>query len=205
MKKEIGDETNIKVLGNVLKDMGLYDKALQCYEKLLKQSKPNDLAILSCYYGIGQVMQLKGDYGGSLWYFEKVLDLESKFPSKDKMISGLTHNYIGIAYHYGKTHDYTRTLYHYQKALDIHLEVKGPEFVGTTYVHNNLATLHRALEDYDKSLEYYFKCLDLKKTLFGTEQDWRISSTYNSIGAVYSGVSRIFSYDGFHVYSMGPR
>ncbi|CAF4907368.1 unnamed protein product, partial [Rotaria sp. Silwood2] len=66
MKKEIGDETNIKALGNVLKDMGLYDKALQCYEKLLKQSKPNDLAILSCYYGIGQVMQLKGDYGGSL-------------------------------------------------------------------------------------------------------------------------------------------
>ncbi|CAF1256339.1 unnamed protein product [Rotaria magnacalcarata] len=149
MKNDLGDETNIKVLGNVLKDMGLHDKALQCYHNLLKQLKPNDPAIQSCYYGMGQVMQLKG-----------------------------------IAYHYGKSHDYTRALYHYNKALELHLEIQGPEYLPITYIYNNLATLYRALEDYDKSLEYHFKCLDLKRKLFKTEQDWRIASTYNNIGAV---------------------
>jgi len=42
MKNDIEEETNIKVLGNVLKDMGQYERALQCYEKVLKLVKPND-------------------------------------------------------------------------------------------------------------------------------------------------------------------
>ena len=81
-------------------------------------------------------------------YFQRVLDLESKVPSEEKILPGFTHNYLGIAYHYGKNPDYTRALDHYQKALEIHLNVKGRQHAGTAYVYHNLATLYRALKDY---------------------------------------------------------
>ncbi|CAF4255241.1 unnamed protein product [Rotaria socialis] len=185
MRTGIGEETNIKILGNVLKDMGLHNKALKYYQNLLKQLKQNDSSIQSCCYGIGQVKQLQGDYDGSLSYFQMVLGLESKFPSKDKIMPGFTHNYIGIAYHYGKNFDYSRALEHYRQAFDIHPKVKDREFIGTAYVYQNLATPYRALEDYDKSLQYHHECLNVKKELFGTEQDWSIAASYNNIGRVY--------------------
>lgn len=81
--------------------MGLHDRALQCYQELVQRSESNKREIISSHYGIGQILQLKGHYDQSLSYFEKVLELNSEFPSDDQMLPGLTHNYIGIACHYG--------------------------------------------------------------------------------------------------------
>lgn len=186
MKKDIGEETNIKVLGNVLKDMGQYERALQCYEKVLKLAQPNDQIVHRCYYSIGQVMQLQGQYEKSLSNFDKVLELERKNPSEDPIIIGLTHNYMGIAYQYGTIrHDYIAALAHYERALKIHLDAKGRLFIGTAYVYNNLATLNRALGDYEKSLEYHQICLEIKKELFPDYTNPTIASSLNNIGVVH--------------------
>ena len=186
MKKEVGEETDIKVLGNVLKDMGQYDRALQCYEKILKLVSPNDLSVRRCYYSIGQVKQLQGKYEESLSLLDQIIELEASDPSEDAMILGLTHNYMGIAYQYGTTrHDYVAALAHYERALQIHLEVKGRLYPATPYVYNNLATLHRALGNYEKSLEYHQTCLEIKRDLYPNPFDARIASSLNNIGVVY--------------------
>jgi tetratricopeptide (TPR) repeat protein len=186
MKKDIGEETNIKVLGNVLKDMGQYERALECYKKVLQLVEPNDKTIPRCYYSIGQVMQLQGQYEKSLLNFDKVLEFEAVNPSEDSIILGLTHNYMGIAYQYGASrHDYTAALAHYERALKIHLDVKGRVYAGTAFVYNNLATLYRALGDYDKSLEYHHICLDIKKELYPDYSNPTIASSLNNIGVVY--------------------
>jgi tetratricopeptide (TPR) repeat protein len=186
MKKDIGQETNIKILGNVLKDMGQYERALQCYEKVLKLVETNEETITRCYYSIGQVLQLQGQYEKSLLNFDKVLEFETTNPSEDSIIVGLTHNYIGIAYQYGALrHDYIAALAHYERALKIHLDVKGRIYAGTAYVYNNLATLHRVLGDYDKSLEYHHICLDIKKELYPDYFNPTIASSLNNIGVVY--------------------
>ncbi len=186
MKKDIGEETNIKILGNVLKDMGQYERALQCYEKVLKLVESNDKTIPRCYYSIGQVMQLQGQYEKSLLNFDKVLEFEADNPSEDQIIVGLTHNYMGIAYQYGALRrDYTAALAHYERALKIHLDVKGRVYLGTAYVYNNLATLYRALGDDDKSLEYHQICLDIKKELYPEYFNPTIASSMNNIGVVY--------------------
>ena len=186
MKNDIGEETNIKVLGNVLKDMGQYERALQCYEKVLKIAEPNDTAMQGCYYAIGQVQQLQGHYEQSLFTFDKVLVLEMKNPSVDSIIVGLTHNYMGVAYQYGTIrHDYTAALAHYQKALQIHLDIKGRLYPGTPYIYNNLATLYRALGDYEKSLEYHHICLEIKKEQYSDPNDPRVATSFSNIGVVY--------------------
>ncbi len=186
MKEDLGEETNIKVLGNVLKDMGQYERALQCYEKVLKLVGPNDKIFIRCYYSIGQVMQLQGHYEKSLINFDKVLEFEAINPSDDPIIVGLTHNYMGIAYQYGAMrHDYTAALAHYEQALKIHLNVKGRIYLATAYVYNNLATLYRVLRDYEKSLEYHHICLDIKKELFPNYSNPTIASSLNNIGVVY--------------------
>ena len=169
MKREIGEQTNIKELGNVLKDMGQHDRALQCYEKVLKLVESNDPSVRRCYYSIGQVKQLQGKYEESLKMFDRVIEREASEPSEDRIILGLTHNYMGIAYQYGAgRHDYTAALAHYERALKIHLDLKGRLYPGTPLVYNNLATLYRVLGNYEKSLEYHQICpRHQARTVFG--------------------------------------
>lgn len=186
MKKDVGEQTDIKALGNVFKDMGQYDRALQCYEKVSKLVEPNDPSVRRCYYSIGQVKQLQGKYEESLAMFDRVIELEASEPSEDRIILGLTHNHMGIAYQYGAgRQDYTAALAHYERAVKIHLEVKGRLYSGTPLVYNNLATLYRVLGDYEKSLEYHQICLEIKRELYSDAFDPRIASSLNNIGVVY--------------------
>ncbi|UJR34543.1 hypothetical protein I4U23_027320 [Adineta vaga] len=185
-KIELGQETSIKVLGSVLRDMGQYERALQCYEKMLKLLQPNDTYTQRCYCSISRTMQLQGRYEDSLLVLDKVLELEESNPSEDSIVLGFAHNYMGIAYQYGAArHDYTAALAHYEKALQIHLDIKGRVCQDTAYVYNNLATLHRTLHDYQKSLHYHHICLDIKKELHPDSLSPSIATSLNNIGVVY--------------------
>ncbi|CAF1017955.1 unnamed protein product [Didymodactylos carnosus] len=111
MKKEIGSETTLISLGNLLCDMGELDKAEKYYKRLLNELVVGDSDIASCYTGLGNVHGDKGEYDLALMNYEKALKIQLKALPPDHPDIALTHHNMGLA------HEGART---WQSALECH-------------------------------------------------------------------------------------
>ena len=100
-------------LALLLIKIGQFDKAKELYNVLLDQTS-DEREKAFCYNQLGYVKNDQGEYETSIWYFEKVLEINQKmFPPNNRFLSS---TYINIGEAYGNMSNYSKALSFYEKA-----------------------------------------------------------------------------------------
>jgi tetratricopeptide (TPR) repeat protein len=73
-----GEETNLRTLGTILREMGKLDLAEKYFSRLLKELPSNDPLISSLYEDLGKLASQRGDYDISVQWHQKSLEFKSK-------------------------------------------------------------------------------------------------------------------------------
>ncbi len=126
------------------------------------------------YYGI--ITRSQGNYGASLEYLYKSLELRKQEDYKEGISLSL--------YHLGVTFRYMGNL---AQALDLFLEdleyskqIGG--LIGTSYTMNNIGSIYFELDDYSNALEYFQQSLVMRKQ---SGDKWGEAGCLDSIGLTY--------------------
>ncbi|CAF1394746.1 unnamed protein product [Adineta steineri] len=81
MKQQIEDgEMNLRILGNVLWEMGKFDLAEKYFTRSLQQLPSNDPLHISLYEDLGKLASQRGDYDMSMKWRQKLLTFKDKNP-----------------------------------------------------------------------------------------------------------------------------
>ncbi|CAF0877888.1 unnamed protein product [Adineta steineri] len=79
MKQQINnEETNLRILGNVLWEMGKFDLAEKYFIRSLKQLSSNDPLHISLYEDLGKLASQRGDYDLSMEWRQKLLTFKKE-------------------------------------------------------------------------------------------------------------------------------
>ncbi|CAF3665526.1 unnamed protein product [Rotaria sp. Silwood1] len=93
MKQQLGSgETNLRILGKVLSEMGKFDLAEQYFTRLLKQLPPNHPSHGDLYEDLGKIASNTGDYDRSVQWHQKSLALKN--PNNDNERSNSVGEFI---------------------------------------------------------------------------------------------------------------
>ncbi|CAF4595213.1 unnamed protein product [Rotaria sp. Silwood1] len=91
MRKENGyGETNLLVLGMILRDMGKFDLAEKYLFRMLKQLPPNDPLLDALYPALGLIAKDKDDYDKCLRWYRKALKIYMITRPSDYLTIGMT-------------------------------------------------------------------------------------------------------------------
>ena len=175
-------------LGNVLKDLGEFQKAISCYEKAI-QIQPDyanacynlgavyfelgeSQKAISCYekaiqiqpdyanahYNLGLIFKDLGEFQKAIRCYEKAIQINPNFAG--------THNNLGnVLKDLG---EFQKAIRCYEKAIQI-----NPNFAGT---HNNLGLVFKDLGEFQKAIRCYEKAIQINPNFVGA---------HNNLGAVY--------------------
>ncbi|CAF4036392.1 unnamed protein product [Rotaria magnacalcarata] len=160
MKNEyIKQDTNILTYGNIIRDMGKFNKAEKYYRCFLNESSHSSKDNADCYYSLVTLATVKGKYDE-------------------------TSSYNSIAIVYRKKHDYVQALKSYEKALKIWEKSFGENHSKVAMCLNNIGAVYEDQKDYLKALEYYSMALNIAKQ--HVPIDYRsLSAIHNNIGNIY--------------------
>ncbi|CAF1335203.1 unnamed protein product, partial [Didymodactylos carnosus] len=179
MKQDIPDETTILSLGNILCQMGDYDKAEQYLQRLLNSLSQDDPNIARCLHNLGNVNIEKGQFNKALEYFRKVLQLELKrSSSSDQSLIASSYNWIGVIYE--QLQDFDQALENYHKSL----KTTDYDTLPAANVYGNLGNVYWRQNQYDLALENHYACLEIERKLL-PQSHLNIAATLNNIGNVY--------------------
>lgn len=126
-------------LGNVLKELGQLEEAVECHKKALKLN-PREA---SAYINLGVCLNELEQYAQAISNYEKALKIEPK--------NAVLHNNIATAL--CETEDYQRSIKHYQRAIQL-----NPNFAGA---YSSLGNTLRRDEKFQAALEACEKALEL--------------------------------------------
>ncbi|CAF3739608.1 unnamed protein product [Rotaria sp. Silwood1] len=99
MKHELGsEETNLRILGRVLWEMGKPELAEKYFIRFLKQLSPNDPLRADLYQELGKLASNAGDYDKSVQWHQKSLELKGPNALTDMFNDNERSNSIVIRY-----------------------------------------------------------------------------------------------------------
>ncbi|CAF0850500.1 unnamed protein product [Adineta steineri] len=99
MKQQIeSGEMNLRILGNLLWEMGKLDLAEKYLTRLLKQIPSNDPLHISLYEELGKLASQRGDYDMSMKWRQTLLTFKENNPLSTNVIVNKTNNSIGQSF-----------------------------------------------------------------------------------------------------------
>jgi len=166
-------------LGWTYSDIGEYDKAMEIYTPMLKQTEEvgDKDGMAMSLMNIGNVYYNKDDYIKALNYFEWSHKISEKLGNK-KRVGNIINN-IGLVY-YNKG-NYVKALDYYERSLVIDEELGDKRGMGSTFGNIGLVCANKG--DYDKALDYHTRSLEISEKL-GDKSG--MEKSLGNIGNIYS-------------------
>ncbi|CAF1505789.1 unnamed protein product [Rotaria sp. Silwood1] len=199
-KNSFGEIADNLTLGDMLSDIGDYDRAVRFYQMPCDIQQPDHIEEGMLKNNIGWLYSCKGNFAEALKHFEQAFELESKhLPDNHQDLAAITNN-IGMIYY--ERDDYRAALANFQKSLDIKLKAdsKSEESIAITYKiqlqslsadHSDIGTtyvrfgsIHTLREDYDLALEYQQKALEIYQKSHSVNR-LSLATVYNNMGLAY--------------------
>ncbi|MCS6821892.1 MAG: tetratricopeptide repeat protein [Microscillaceae bacterium] len=139
--------------GVIYRNIGDYDKALECFFKALKVAEniKNIEQIAYSNNNLGDIYKNKKDYKKAINYIQKAILLFEQI--KDKR--GLAYGYIRLGDTYNSQKMYNKALEYYEKCLSIRLELNEKD--GYASILNRIGVNYQNRKDYVRALEYFYK------------------------------------------------
>jgi tetratricopeptide (TPR) repeat protein len=180
LKEKIGDETNLHSIGKILTEMGEYQQAQKCYQRMIYESQL-DQSI--GYAGLGWADHWLNHYDQALQNFQKSLHLTNQIIPDISEEKGRLYSLIGLVYWRKKL--YNEALTNLKTALDIQQAILPPEHPDILATYNRFAITYSAINDVDMALKYYNKCLNIRLDTLPHDH-FDIATSYNNIGWLYN-------------------
>ncbi|CAF1382373.1 unnamed protein product [Rotaria sordida] len=175
-------------IGNVLIELGDYQKAFKMYNTALElrllyssiiQDEPG---LAQIYNNIAVCYNQNGQYNRSIENFEKSINIKLKYLPSNHPSLGIT--YSNLSDLYRANGDYEMALKYCQQALDIHVLVLPKDHIDLATTYNAMANIYidsgnsiKAKENYEKALE-----IILNQML---QQHQLLNTIYNNIANIY--------------------
>ena len=179
-ERETGEKSVSIVFGNLMCDLGEYDKALTYFEQLLEKPNGEDLAWIEHY--IGRTLYFKGEWDASREYYESAYrrKINAK-PSRIKDAASSLNNIGLILCHQGK---YNEALDYHKRALEIQEEFYPSKHPNTALNLNNIGGIFYMLGKYNEALDYHQRALQIQEKLYPSGHI-DIAHSLNNIGNVF--------------------
>jgi tetratricopeptide (TPR) repeat protein len=161
MKDEIGQETNLLSLGNILQEMGEFNRAAHFYRCLLTQLPTDSFNVAVCYYSLGSIAHTRGEYDEALQNYEhllKQLPCSPQLARYQPDFVGLVYNAMGAAYE--SKDELDNAVKHYQQALDL---LDQNNSLDAAAAFGNLGNVYRKQNKFDLALAKQQTCLQVNR------------------------------------------
>ncbi|KOY85425.1 hypothetical protein AD998_04000 [bacterium 336/3] len=168
-------------LGFINNEQGLYDQAIEMYQKGLEVGKKHNIikAQTYCLNGIGIIYWERQDYKQSLYFFEENKKIQEKLNLEKEL--GVTYNNIGLINNH--LFQYEEALKYLFKAKAIREKYKESERNIATL--NNIGISYLGKKQYKEALENSLQSLKLAKTYY---QKRRIKEATITLAEIYEGM-----------------
>ncbi|CAF1118606.1 unnamed protein product [Adineta steineri] len=182
MKEEVGQETSLLSLGNILQDLGQLDRAAHFYRCLAAQLSPSSFNVAVCYYSLSNIAYSRGNYDEALYYYQYLL---KELPCSNQLIRYQRH-FVGLVYTgmgavYDVKNELDNAVKSYQQALGL-LEQKDGLEAATVFA--NLGNVYRKQKKLSLALDQQQTCLKIYSRLLPDGHS-SIASTYENIAQIY--------------------
>jgi tetratricopeptide (TPR) repeat protein len=164
MKDEIGQETNLLSLGNILQDLGKLDQAAHFYRCLSAQLPADSFNVAVCHYSLGSIAYIQGDCDEALRNYQYLL---KQLPRSDQLVQcqphfvGLVYNAMGAAYE--RKSELNNAVKYYQQALDL-LDQNSKLEAAAAFA--NLGNVYRKQNKFDLALANQQTCLQVNRSTY---------------------------------------
>ncbi|OFY83022.1 MAG: hypothetical protein A3F72_18660 [Bacteroidetes bacterium RIFCSPLOWO2_12_FULL_35_15] len=171
IKEEVRDTA---AFGNTLNNIGLtyyeterYDQAMSYYFKALSFARisGDSGSTAMILQNIALIYNQKYDTKNALKYYESAMKLYHTLD--DKNGEAITNCNLGMVYH--RMHDDEKAIAFNLKALNMFREINSKDWIAEVY--KNLFQIYSLKHDYEKALHYHVKFVELKDSLFTTENN----------------------------------
>lgn len=165
--------------GFLLEDMKKFDQAEQYYRYVLKHIPKDHEDVTRCYHALGELMQNKGDYDGSIKWYEQSLAIDRQMSREDDPHMAIGYNSLAAAY--SRTGDYTLALEIYEKSLKILRNALGEDHLDTSMCYNNMGIIYHEQGNHPHALHYFHLAWNIRRKHLSIEHP-TIAQSHACIG-----------------------
>ncbi|CAF4626140.1 unnamed protein product [Rotaria socialis] len=202
-RSDSDDTTGLTALGFIALDQENYDKATECFAKVLNYRKtflpPKALPLGYAHNNIGLLYDEMREYLKALTHFKAALNIFSFSLINDNPMIGKV--YGNLANVYGETQQTDQCLAYMLKALDIMTKAHGDRHEDTAACYNNLGTYYRDQKMYNEALKNHKKAIMIRETVLPKDH-LDIAQSYNNIGVVYEGMNEFDTAANYYKLSL---
>ena len=166
------------IKGDIFDIKGEWDKAMECYEKVLKiaNGKKDEGLLAKCYLGIGRLQEKKSEWDIAIKNFNRCLNISKKICN----LEGLAGAYHGIGYVCMRIGELNNALNNHNKSIEYYKKINNASGIGKAYTAIGLTYMNKG--EYAKAITHYNKALNIFEKL---GDNYEIVRIYNNIGASY--------------------
>jgi CHAT domain-containing protein/Tfp pilus assembly protein PilF len=155
LKSKEAEGAILNNIGNVYKDLGQYQKAIEYYQQSVSIFKKGELQA-GVFNNLGTVYDSLGQYQKAIEYYEKSFEYYQESLSMFNSISnkngvGSSLNNLGVSYNNLGQHQ--KAIQFHQLSLDIFQKIENKEGEGNSLL--GLGNAHGSLGLYQKSIDYH--------------------------------------------------
>ena len=179
LEKDLEGKNLLVVLGGYLLQMQKYDEAGAHYEILLNHQLISDeFDLATCYHGLAQVNEKKGEYVDARKHLTLAINyLLKNSKTKDHPLLAQCYNDFGLIYFHEE--NYSLAFKYYEHALNAKININSITYSG-------LSKLHFKMENYIIALDYQYRCLaNQSKTAPSL-----IANTYIQMGKIHAAMKQ---------------
>ncbi|CAF0816016.1 unnamed protein product [Adineta ricciae] len=180
LERELEGKNMLVCLGLYMMQMQKFDEAEAHYKMLLKEKLiKEDFDLATCYHGLAQVNEKKGDYDDARRHLDLAMNyLSNDSKNKEHFLVGQCHNDLGLIHSHQE--NYPLAFHHYEQALKFEKNNHSMTYAG-------LAKLHYTMGNYKIALEYQYKCLQHQTN---TTRPSFIANTYIELGKIFTALKQ---------------
>ena len=151
MKKMVSDDTDLDSLGKILHEMGEYEQAQKCYERMMSDLQ---VSTANCHVGLGKALDWQKELQLALANYDKAIEIRKK-------VFDLGHESVGEVYSYiagvqwELFSDYDEALINLKKAVAIQEKTLSSDSLALARTYNNIAIVYYSTENYDLALKIF--------------------------------------------------
>jgi len=171
MAVELAEKGKIPVplssaLGRVYRDKGNLQKALEYFQKALKEERNKETQVAQIYTELAQVYIQLGKTSEAFSYATKSLDIYMKHLKKKENLD-IAYTYQTLAQCYASLKEYEKAEVFGKRALDLRIKIQGPvsHFVAKSY--KVLGTIYSSMQRIDDAALNYHKGIDILTQIYG--------------------------------------
>jgi tetratricopeptide (TPR) repeat protein len=180
MKQMIGDDTDLDSLGKILLQMGEYEQAQKCYERMMHDLQ---VSTANCHVGLGKARHWQEESQPALSHYEQALKLRREILGPQHESVGEVYSYIG-GVQWQLLKEYDQALISLNKAKEIQEKTLMSDPLGLARTYEYLASTYYCMDKYDLALNYDTKSLKIRETVLPPEHP-SIANTYHNLGTMY--------------------